>query len=55
MKLNVKLTNKNYINIEVDNIFREDAIIFAYKAFDLVAVIDIGSIEYLYLSERSSK
>lgn len=50
MKLVVQLTNKQYINIFADNIFREDSIIFAYHGHELVAVVDIGSIEYLYLS-----
>lgn len=49
MRMLVQLTNGRFLNIPADNIFREDAIIFAYKGHDLVAVVDIGNIDYLFL------
>ena len=55
MKLVVQFSNGKYINIEADYIEREDSFISAYKFKEpqlrLVAVIDLGMIDYLYLSE----
>lgn len=55
MNLIVQLINGNHINIPANQLFREEGLVIAFNGHDLVAVIDIGSIEYLYLSERSNK
>lgn len=55
MKLVVQFSNGKYINIEADYMEREDSFINAFKTTEprdrLVAVIDLGTIDYLYLSE----
>lgn len=50
MKLVVQLTNGNHINIPANQLFREEDFVLAFGGHDLVAAIDLGSIEYLYLS-----
>lgn len=54
-KLVVQFSNGKYINIDADIIEREDNFVNAYKSTEgkgmLVAVIDLGTIDYLCLSE----
>lgn len=52
MRLVVQFSGGKYANILADNIEREDSIVYAYYKNSLVAVIDIGSVMYLYLSEQ---
>lgn len=58
MKLNVQCTNGKYINIDVERIEREDNFVNAYRQFmgesELVAIIDLASIDYLYISEAKT-
>lgn len=51
MKLIVQFSNGNHLNISVDRIEREDSFVVAYKGDALMGVIDLASIDYLYLSE----
>lgn len=58
LKLNVQCTNGKYINIDVERIEREENFVNAYREFmgesELVAIIDLASIDYLYLSEAKT-
>lgn len=58
LKLNVQCTNGKYINIDVESIEREENFVNAYREFmgerELVAIIDLASIDYLYLSEAKT-
>lgn len=58
LKLNVQCTNGKYINIDVESIERDESFVIAYRQFmgerELVAIIDIASIDYLYLSEAKA-
>lgn len=51
MKLIVQFSNGNHLNISVDRIEREDSFVVAYRGDALMGVIDLASIDYLYLSE----
>lgn len=51
MKLVVQFSSGKYINIEADHIERDEGIVYGYHNNGLVAVIDLGTIDYLYLSE----
>lgn len=51
----MQFSSGKYINIDADIIEREDSFVNVYKDKEtltmLVAVIDLGTIDYLYLSE----
>ena len=58
MKLVVQFSNGNHANIPVDRIEREGNFVIAYRelmgATELAAIIALGAIDYLYLSEVKS-
>lgn len=58
LKLNVQCTNGKYINIDVESIEREESFVIAYRQFmgerELAAIIDLASIDYLYISEAKT-
>lgn len=51
MRLIIQFSNGNYLNISVDRIAREDSFVIAYRGGVLMGIIDLGTIDYLYLSE----
>lgn len=51
MKLIVQFSNGNHLNISIDRIEREDSFVIAYRGETLMGIIDLASIDYLYLSE----
>lgn len=55
LRLCVQCSNGKYINVDADHIEREESFVIAYREFmgerELTAVIDLGAVDYLYLSE----
>ena len=55
MRLIVKFTSGDFVNIEANHIRRDESFIYAYIFEELVGIFDMGGIEYLYLSEKKNE
>lgn len=63
MRLVVQFSNKSYTNINADRLEREESFVLAYRQNtyqlradeELCAIIDLASIDYLYLSEEKGE
>lgn len=50
-----QLNDGSYINVQADRMKKEDAMIYAHRGHDLVAVIDISAVISAHVSERGER
>lgn len=43
----------SYVNMPADRLIREDSFVYAYNGEDLVGAFDLGTINYIYLTEKN--
>lgn len=54
-KLVIQFSNGSFANVTVDRIEREENFVLAYNGGALVGIVDLASIDYLYVSETRAK
>ena len=42
-----------YVNMPADRLKKDDSFIYAYNGDDLVGVFDLGTINYIYITEKN--
>ena len=52
MRAVIKLSNKEYINIEADYLCKSDTHLMAWKGDDLVAIVKLDLVDTAHLSEK---
>ena len=43
----------NYVNMQADKLRREDTFVYAYNGEELVGAFDLGTINYIYITEKN--